>query len=325
MAAHDDGAARQRAPFEEVALRDAGDDCLEQGVEAVGRRERGVALAEAISLEEERAEAHEHSVDDRVGAEVAAALVAAQAERVERGVAQALGGEPGARGRHVAQAHRDVRVAVGPPGVAPGGDPGHEPSLEVGPTGEAGGGQHPQGGRARLLEGGSPAGALVTPAERQHHHGLAVVARDLLKAKSLVETRGGVGALDRERQRGVAELRAPLDEGGEHSGPDAAAATARQDGDGELRHAVPREAVAAHEARPGGPHDLAALLGADGDVAGSAEALDVGAQRRVRGHGARRARLARLGVDRLVQELVQQPVLAGQHLPDFRHSCPSIR
>ena len=117
------------ALLEEVALLDAGDDSLEQGVKAVGRRDRGVALAEVISLEEERAEAHEHSVDDCVGAEVATAPVASQVERVERGVVQALRVEPGAHGRHVAQAHRDVRVAVGPPGVAPGGDSGHEASL----------------------------------------------------------------------------------------------------------------------------------------------------------------------------------------------------
>lgn len=96
--AADGRAGWQCAFLEEVALLDAGDDSLEQGVKAVGLRDRGVALAEVISLEEERAEAHEHSVDDRVGAEVATAPVASQVERVERGVVQALRVEPGAHG-----------------------------------------------------------------------------------------------------------------------------------------------------------------------------------------------------------------------------------
>lgn len=70
-----------------------------------GGHESGIALAQLVALEVERAEAHKHAVDHGVGAKVTMALVASQAERVERGVVQVLGGEPGTNDGHVAQAH----------------------------------------------------------------------------------------------------------------------------------------------------------------------------------------------------------------------------
>ena len=140
---------------------------------------------------------------------VVAAPVASQAERVERGVVEPLGGEPGAHGGHVAQTDRDVDVAVEPPRLAPGGDPGNETSLEAGNPGEPGAASTRRAA-ARLVEGGPAPGAPGASDERESQHGLAVVAGDLPEAEPLVEARGGVGALHRERQRGAAKLGAPL-------------------------------------------------------------------------------------------------------------------
>ena len=126
-----DGADRgQAARLDEVLLGDAGDPRLEEGVEALEAPQRGVALDQGASVEGERAEADGDPADDRVDPEVGARRVAGEVEGVEGAVVEPLAREPLPHGGHVPQAHGEIDVAVEPPRVPAGGEPGGEPPFE---------------------------------------------------------------------------------------------------------------------------------------------------------------------------------------------------
>lgn len=98
------------------------------------------------------------------------------------------------------QSHRDVHVAVQPPGIAAGDDPGGEASLEKRPPGEPGSGQHPHGGCARPPPASlAPAGTREAAAGNRTKGG---------KTRERASRRGD--EVDRDRRRG------PEDAGSRH-------------------------------------------------------------------------------------------------------------